>query len=431
MSDIFIKEIKINKVRHLENLTIALSETDRKHLILTGKNGSGKTSVLEAIAIYLKSIQDRNIFLIQVREDELNIYQQKIDDYEKRIASAFYEIERIDLENSLDEYINRSKNELEQIKSFLNNYCDVNISFNEYQTIISEFLDGTLILCFFQARRTPYFNYSNILEAVKFKQRYGINEKANIQDNDPTSSAFIKYLIDLKRTRSFSEKAKDDHTVNKIDDWFKRFVESLKEIFEDNELELQYDEQNFKFNIKQKNRNLFEFNTLSDGFSSIMEIVSELILRMENKTVKIYDLQGIVLIDEIEAHLHISLQKNILPFLTKIFPKIQFIVTTHSPFILNSLDNAVIYDLENKIWAENFSAYSVNGIIEGYFDSDNYSKIMKTMVNNYEELKARKDLDEEEKEKLNKLQDYFKNYLAVMSPELLLKIQQIELEGIK
>ena len=50
---------------------------------------------------------------------------------------------------------------------------------------------------------------------------------------------------------------------------------------------------------------------------------------------KMYDLQGIVLIDEIETHLHVELQKKILPFLTNFFPNIQFVITTHSPFILN------------------------------------------------------------------------------------------------
>ena len=49
MEDIFIKSIKINSVRHLKDLTIPLSDTERKLLMITGKNGSGKTSVLEEI----------------------------------------------------------------------------------------------------------------------------------------------------------------------------------------------------------------------------------------------------------------------------------------------------------------------------------------------------------------------------------------------
>ena len=49
MENIFITKIHIGKVRHIENIDIELSENQRKHLIITGKNGSGKTSLLEAM----------------------------------------------------------------------------------------------------------------------------------------------------------------------------------------------------------------------------------------------------------------------------------------------------------------------------------------------------------------------------------------------
>ena len=56
MEQIFIKNIKINKVRHLKNLDIPVCENKCKHIIFTGKNGSGKTSILDAIAVFLNSI---------------------------------------------------------------------------------------------------------------------------------------------------------------------------------------------------------------------------------------------------------------------------------------------------------------------------------------------------------------------------------------
>jgi len=49
MEEIFITKIDIEKSRNLEQVTIDLSETERKHLILTGRNGSGKTSLLKEI----------------------------------------------------------------------------------------------------------------------------------------------------------------------------------------------------------------------------------------------------------------------------------------------------------------------------------------------------------------------------------------------
>ena len=45
----FLTKLKIDNLRHLKNIDIVLSETERQHLLLTGKNGSGKTSVIEAL----------------------------------------------------------------------------------------------------------------------------------------------------------------------------------------------------------------------------------------------------------------------------------------------------------------------------------------------------------------------------------------------
>ena len=55
MEQTFLTDIEIRKVRHLENISIPLDKNERKHLILTGKNGSGKTSVLEAVVKYIQS----------------------------------------------------------------------------------------------------------------------------------------------------------------------------------------------------------------------------------------------------------------------------------------------------------------------------------------------------------------------------------------
>ena len=53
MEQLFITNLTIKKVRHLKDISIPLSENQIKHLIFTGKNGSGKTSVIEALAGYL------------------------------------------------------------------------------------------------------------------------------------------------------------------------------------------------------------------------------------------------------------------------------------------------------------------------------------------------------------------------------------------
>ena len=126
--------------------------------------------------------------------------------------------------------------------------------------------------------------------------------------------------------------------ANTIAIWFEKFNCLLKQIFEDESVELVFDEDTFKFSIIMDGREPFDFNTLSSGYAAILDIVVDLIIRME-------------------THLHLELQKNIMNLLTTIFPNVQFIVSSHSPFVLNSLDNVVIYDLEKKVLVENQKEY--------------------------------------------------------------------------
>ncbi|MDE7224552.1 MAG: AAA family ATPase, partial [Acetatifactor sp.] len=86
MEQIFITNLTIEKVRHLQNISIPLSKDRLLHLILTGKNGSGKTSVLEALACYLSdAFKDKKSIYggkhlkedMMVREGALEFYVEK------------------------------------------------------------------------------------------------------------------------------------------------------------------------------------------------------------------------------------------------------------------------------------------------------------------------------------------------------------------
>ena len=150
-------------------------------------------------------------------------------------------------------------------------------------------------------------------------------------------------------------------------------------------------------------------------------------MRMENKNARNYNIQGIVFIDEIETHLHIDLQKKILPFLITFFPKIQFIVTTHSPFVLTSIDNAVVFDLEKQLKLENLSGYSSEAIVESYFQSDKYSELLKAQVARYKELLNKANPTLEQEDEIESLRRYFRQLPKFLAPELQLTINQLEL----
>lgn len=92
---------------------------------------------------------------------------------------------------------------------------------------------------------------------------------------------------------------------------------------------------------------------ISSGESSMLCMFGELIRQADNNVnnIQFNEIFGIVLIDEVDKHLHIKLQKEILPALFTLFPNVQFIVSSHSPFLSMGLadvapDRAKIIDLE-------------------------------------------------------------------------------------
>lgn len=90
-----------------------------------------------------------------------------------------------------------------------------------------------------------------------------------------------------------------------------------------------------------------KFDQLSEGYKSILIFVSDLLYRLNKNATEgqtTTDLKGIVLIDEIDLHLHPKWQRVIISKLRKLFPNIQFIFTTHSPTIIQGAsEDAVMF----------------------------------------------------------------------------------------
>lgn len=90
-----------------------------------------------------------------------------------------------------------------------------------------------------------------------------------------------------------------------------------------------------------------KWNELSSGNKSILNLVSDIIIRLFYQQPKVTDpseLRGIVLIDEIDLHLHPKAQRDLVVILSETFPLIQFIVSTHSPIpLLGAPKNSAIY----------------------------------------------------------------------------------------
>ena len=169
--------------------------------------------------------------------------------------------------------------------------------------------------------------------------------------------------------------------------WLSKIENDLKYIFEEEETKISFDKIQNKILIFSGEKT-YRLDSLSSGLQSIFKIYSSLLLRTKIMQIDPEDLLGIVIIDEIDVHLHISLQKKVLPFLIKAFPRVQFIVSTHSPFVITSTNNdTVVYDISSgEFFEEDLSRYSYESVIKGLFHVNPMSFEIKKSVETLKKL---------------------------------------------
>lgn len=411
----YVTKIQIREVRHFSDIEIELKQEKRTHLLLTGKNGSGKTSLLRVIKKHLTALQEREFInlvklsswkeIVQGRQENLENVE---DGYKKAVLSE----------------------EIKARSQFIKKYeiyqegCAV--TFHEGGEIQKLYDEGKFLTAFYGANRK--------IETAGAGRAKGVSNvvlnKVYSVDSNP-GGLLLQYLVHLRTQQAYARNEGDRETVEMLDKWFVRFENALKVLLDNESIRLVYDYKDYNFLIMEEGRKAYGFDQLSDGYSAAIQILTDLILRMEQNWLKegilsAYDMEGIVLIDELETHLHIELQRKILPFLTEFFPRIQFIVSTHSPYILNSIENCVIYDLEKHIRMENMSGYSAEGIVEGYFEVDAYSELLLRKVKRYETLVNMEEPAEEERVERAKLLVELKQLSGDLAKEAKDAFEEIE-----
>ena len=167
--------------------------------------------------------------------------------------------------------------------------------------------------------------------------------------------------------------------------------------------------------VKNPDGTVINFSALSDGYRNVIKIVTDIATKMcilnpylgkdaLKKT------PGIVVIDELDLSLHPTWQRRIVGILKELFPKVQFICATHSPFIIQSLEPGELITLDS-ILDEVYSGQSIEDIAEDIMNvplaqySEKKVKMYKAAEAYFQALKkasSEKDL-QELKEKLDVL----------------------------
>ncbi|EIV3208251.1 ATP-binding protein, partial [Escherichia coli] len=323
----------------------------------TGGNGCGKTRFLkllyEQVSAQIEQyeyktydqikqeISNRQNWMQHTPPTDRNYFswKQEIADYEKQLKKM-RDI-RIELAD-------------------LNKYC---IDFNERKSLLR----------YFGAVRENNISHSGTIDSLKTLK----DEEISVSLSQDTSNKFERYLVSFYNYGSHLIARENDKVKgDKVDSWFYFLQKQFQYLFEDDSLKLNYDAEEQTFYILQDNKSPYRFNQLSSGYQSILSIYADLLMKVELKGITSDELSGVVFIDEIDAHLHVSLQRKIFSFFVNAFPNIQFIVTTHSPFVVQSVNDAIIYDLSTNEQLEDLSMYSYEAIVKGLLGVDTQSDIL-------------------------------------------------------
>jgi predicted ATP-binding protein involved in virulence len=176
----------------------------------------------------------------------------------------------------------------------------------------------------------------------------------------------------------------------------------------------------------------FRYKQLGYGYQSMLSWVIDLCKRMYDKypdSDNPLQESAVVLVDEIDLHLHPKWQRDIISIISNVFKNVQFIVTTHSPMVIQSMTEVNLYVLRrqgDKVVAErspvtNFSGWTVDEILRDAMkmEDDIYSDLLQENYASFE-----KALDEDNKEKARKAYKKLLKMLHPQNPQIrLMKLQ--------
>ena len=172
---------------------------------------------------------------------------------------------------------------------------------------------------------------------------------------------------------------------------FSRALAAFLEGFSD----LQVEDSPLRLRVSKGGKELY-LDQLSDGERSLLAIVADLVRRLSLANPELGDPlrgAGIVLIDELELHLHPTWQRTIVDKLRTTFPNIQFIATTHSPFVIQSLRAGELINLDPEEFAE-YAGKSIEDIAENVMGvevpqkSERYRQMMNAAEEYFRLLRA-------------------------------------------
>ncbi len=398
-------EFKTASIRNFKGITSLDLEFKSGVNILLGGNGVGKTSVLEALSITLsdyfngiKGVTKKGIEPHQVRFDthDLGDASKATEHFSTSITSKILcngEIKKGEILRQDNTSLSRTKYRGKEIAKYGQQLS------NDKNAILP-------LLRYFSVKRL----------APPKREDFGKSSKSNPDDRVCGYIGCVDDTLDLKALVSWCIDMEIEafHLERSICEYegFKKTVATFMSqmLHSDSDLAVYYSKKHRELVYQEDGRSV-PIHYLSAGYQSLLWMGMDMAFRIAQLNPAIADysaVPGIVLIDEIDMHLHPVWQWRIANALHKVFPKIQFILATHSPIIVSSVKDAHLISLaeESVRYLPNAYAYSVDDILESRQASQSIPENLSAYISAFDRSLNSGKLDEA-KEVLSKMIQLF------------------------
>ncbi|MGX9367440.1 AAA family ATPase [Desulfoplanes sp. PS50] len=326
-----LQKISLQNFRCFDELTLEFR--DRLNLFL-GDNGSGKSTILDAIAVGLGTVATYlpDVAGVSFKDDDVKVEGGSKAPF-VRVAVETRSGVCWDITKRRDKSKKTARLVPQGIgKKQVTGYLDTRVidPYNESKDFILPFF--------------AYYGVSRAILDIPLRRR-GFSRRTSrfqalagaLNADSRFKSAFVWfYNKENEESRLQKEKRSFDVTLPELD-VVRRALSSLFPDLSEPHIQIHP----LRFMVK-KGGQLLSLHQLSDGYKTMLGLILDLSSRMAMANPDVDDplaCEALVMIDEVDLHLHPTWQQRVLGDLLKIFPKTQFILTTHSPFIVESLNN--------------------------------------------------------------------------------------------
>jgi predicted ATP-binding protein involved in virulence len=230
---------------------------------------------------------------------------------------------------------------------------------------------------------------------------YGVNRSIKLEETKPYKD--IQPVATLFGENGYLKHLKVSTTYKSVEDHFDAIKSLINRVLEEangdeNVTMIDYDANGFYFKTPSNPEERIPTEALSEGFKSTFVWLFDTMIRIVEKGGSLEnasDITGIILLDEVDLHLHPTWQRTILGSLETLFPNIQFIATTHSPFVVQSAKKECLIALEMEKDSDNVlvkdkgitSELSYNAIVREIFNIPfPFSREIERKMDEYREM---------------------------------------------